>query len=61
MHQISLIEVKSTSEMEEEGVKSIGEGGGDKLLQLLAEVEEAAEEVILTFCQSCVCTCVFRL
>ena len=47
--------------MEEEGVKSIGEGGGDKLLQLLAEVEEAAEEVILTFCQSCECTCIFRL
>ena len=32
-------------EMEEEGAKSIGEGGGDKLLQLLADVEEAAEEV----------------
>ena len=32
-------------EMEEEGARSIGEGGGDKLLQLLADVEEAAEEV----------------
>ena len=31
--------------MEEEGARSIGEGGGDKLLQLLADVEEAAEEV----------------
>ena len=31
--------------MEKEGVKSIAEGGGDKLLQLLADVEEAAEEV----------------
>ena len=59
MHQISLID--SSGEMEEEGVKSIGEGGGDKLLQLLAEVEEAAEEVILTFCQSSVRTCIFRL
>lgn len=31
--------------MEKEGPKSIVEGGGDKLLQLLADVEEAAEEV----------------
>ena len=31
--------------MEEEGVKSIVGVGGDKLLQLLADVEEAAEEV----------------
>ena len=30
---------------EEEGVKGVVECGGDKLLQLLAEVEEAAEEV----------------
>ena len=26
-------------------MKSMAEGGGDKLLQLLADVEEAAEEV----------------
>jgi len=32
--------------MEAEGAKSIAEGGGDKLLQLLADVEEAAEEVM---------------
>ena len=33
--------------MEKDGVKSIAEGGGGKLLHLLADVEEAAEEVAL--------------
>ena len=31
--------------MEEKEAKSLSEVGGDKLLQLLADVEEAAEEV----------------
>ena len=31
--------------MEDKETKSLSEVGGDKLLQLLADVEEAAEEV----------------
>ena len=37
--------------MEEMETKSLSEVGGDKLLQLLADVEEAAEEVdVSMFC-----------
>ena len=39
--------------MEEKETKSLSEVGGDKLLQLLADVEEAAEEVDFSmFCWS---------